>query len=47
MKRRTTSIKVDPELWKEFKKLAIDRGTTASDLIERFIRDELHRSGKR
>ena len=46
-KRETTSIRVDPELWREFRKYAIDKKTTVSDLLEQFIRNELHRKGKK
>jgi hypothetical protein len=40
MERKTTSIKVDPELWKEFKKHAIDLDTDISDLVEQLIKKE-------
>jgi predicted DNA-binding ribbon-helix-helix protein len=39
--KETTSIKIDPELWKEAKKLAIDRGITVSDLLDNLIKKEL------
>jgi len=39
--RRTTSIKVNPQLWKEFKKHAIDRDKDLSDLMEEMIMREL------
>lgn len=42
--RRTTSIKADPELWREAKKLAIDRHTTLTDLIEELLKKELKKS---
>ena len=41
MEKETTSIKVNPELWKEAKHLAIDRGMTISDLLESLIKREL------
>ncbi len=41
MERKVTSLKVDPELWKQAKKLAIDRGTSLAELIEELIRKEL------
>jgi len=41
--RSTTSIKVDPELWREFRKYAIDKGKTVSELIEEFIKGELRK----
>jgi len=39
--RKTTSIKVDPTLWKEFKKHAIDRDKDLSEILEEMIRKEL------
>ncbi len=39
--KKTTSIKVDPELWKKAKKLAIDRDTTIGLLVEGLLREEL------
>ena len=45
-KRETTSIKIDPKLWREFKKYAIDKRTTVSELIEQLIKNELYQ-GKR
>jgi hypothetical protein len=41
MERKTTSIKVNPQLWKEFKKHAIDRDKDLSDILEEIIRKEL------
>jgi hypothetical protein len=43
MARRTTSIKVDEELWKEFKKRAIDKDLEISEYLERLMRKELGR----
>lgn len=39
--RKTTSIKVDPQLWKEFKKFAIDQDRDLSDILEKLIKREL------
>jgi len=39
--KETTSIKIDPELWKEAKKLAIDKNMTLSDFLESLIKKEL------
>lgn len=39
--KETTSIKIDPEVWKEAKHLAIDRGMTISELLESLIKKEL------
>jgi hypothetical protein len=41
MKRVTTSIKIDPKLWKEVKKYCIDKGITISELLERLLKQEL------
>jgi len=38
MKRIVTSIRIDPELWKEFRKVAIDRDMKVSELLEQAIR---------
>jgi hypothetical protein len=32
--REKTSIKIDPDVWKETKKQAIDEGKTVSELVE-------------
>jgi post-segregation antitoxin (ccd killing protein) len=45
MERQTTSIKIDPELWKETKKLAIDKGINISELLENLLRKELKQRG--
>jgi len=42
--REATSIKVDPELWKDAKIEAIKRDMDLSDLVEDAIRKELKRS---
>jgi len=39
--RKTTSIKIDPTLWKEFKKHAIDQDKDLSEILEEMIRKEL------
>lgn len=43
MERKVTSLKVDPELWKQAKKFAIDRGISLAELIEELIKKELKR----
>jgi len=43
MERKTTSIKVEPQLWKETKKLAIDRGVDVSELVESALKKELQK----
>lgn len=39
--RETTSIKIDPELWKEAKKYAIDKGISLSELIEDLLKKKI------
>lgn len=43
MERKVTSLKVDPELWKQAKKLAIDRSISLAELVEELIKKELKR----
>lgn len=40
-KRTATSIKIDPQLWKEAKIEAIRRDIDLSDLVERSLRKEI------
>ncbi len=42
-KREATSIKIDPDLWKEAKIEAIKRDIDLSDLVEESLRKELKR----
>ena len=42
-KRESTSIKIDPELWKEVKIEAIKRDIDVSELVELALRKELGR----
>lgn len=46
-KRETTSIKVDPDLWKEVKIQAIREDIEVSELMDRAIRRELERARAR
>jgi antitoxin component of RelBE/YafQ-DinJ toxin-antitoxin module len=46
MKRVTTSIKIDPEVLKQAKHLAIDEGITLSELIERALKKEIRAKKK-
>ena len=39
--KQSTSIKIDPKIWKEAKKYAIDKGITVGELVERLLREEL------
>jgi len=43
MQRKTTSIKIDPELWKRAKKKCIDDDKDISTYIEELIRENLSR----
>ncbi len=44
--RKTTSIKIDPELWKKAKIYCIENNIDLSQLIERLIKDEFNRTKK-
>jgi len=46
VKRTPTSIKIDEELWEEFKILAIKKKTTATELLEKAMRELLARETK-
>jgi hypothetical protein len=41
MERKTTSIKIDPELWKQVKKNCIDKEMDVSEYIESLIKKDL------
>jgi hypothetical protein len=41
MLRKTTSLKVDIDLWKEVKKKCIDLDSEISDYLEKLIRKDL------
>ena len=43
-KRTTTSIKIDPELWKKAKIYSIEKGVDLSELIENLLKKELSKS---
>ena len=45
MAKKTTSLKVDPELWKEVKKLCIDKEVDISDYLEDLFRQDLKKRG--
>lgn len=42
-----TSIKIDPKLWKDAKKVAIDTDTSVSELVEKGLRNEIEKMKKR
>jgi predicted HicB family RNase H-like nuclease len=37
--RQTTSLKIDPELWKRAKHVAIDEGTSIGILVEKALKE--------
>ena len=43
--KQTFSVRVDPDIWKAARKLAIDKDTTLSDLVEEAILEVLKKSG--
>ncbi len=43
--RRTFSVRIDPEIWKAARRLAVDNDTTLSDLVEEAIQDYLKKNG--
>lgn len=46
VKRTPTSIKIDEGLWEEFKILAIKKKTTATELLEKAMRDLIAKESK-
>lgn len=42
MERKTTSIKIDPQLWKQVKKKCIDEEMDISEYIETLIKKDLN-----
>lgn len=45
--RETTSIKINPEVWKETKKYCIDKNITISQLIEELLKKEISKGNKK
>ncbi len=43
--RRTFSVRIDPDIWKAARKLAVDKEETLSELVEEAIMDLLKKSG--
>lgn len=41
MVKKTTSIKIDEDLWKEFRILSLKRGIDVSKVLEKLIKKEL------
>jgi len=46
IKRTATSIKIDPDLWKETKIAAINYNTTVSELVETAIREYIKKKSR-
>jgi predicted transcriptional regulator len=42
-KRITTSIKIDPAVWKEARKFAIDKDRDVSDIVEDALKEKIER----
>jgi hypothetical protein len=47
VKREPTSLNIDPELWREVRKTAIDMGITATEFFEQALREKLAREKKK
>jgi hypothetical protein len=45
--RQTTSIKISPSVWREFKKYAIDEKRNISALLEDMIKEKLEQGSKK
>jgi len=43
MQRKTTSIKIDPELWKKVKIYCINKGIDISEYLEELIKKDLEK----
>ena len=43
VKREPTSINIDPDLWKQVKKGAIDQDITATEFFEQALKEKLAR----
>ena len=42
-----TSLNIDSELWREVKKMAIDKGVTATEYLERALKEKLYKDKSR
>ncbi len=47
VKREPTSLNIDPELWREVRKTAIDMGITATEFFEQALREKLAKVSKK
>ncbi|MFH1337556.1 MAG: hypothetical protein ABIH55_01640 [Nanoarchaeota archaeon] len=41
--RSTVSVRIDPKLWKEARKKAIDMDMTISEFVERSIKEKINK----
>ena len=46
MPKKTTSIKIDPDVWKEARIYAIGKGTNISELVETLLKKEISKGKK-
>jgi hypothetical protein len=46
-KRESTSINVDPELWKQVRITAIQLGITATEFFEQALKEKIAKEGKK
>jgi len=44
MEKVTVSLRIDPTLWKEVRKHAIDKDVSISELVEKALKKELGKS---
>ena len=44
--RKTTSIKINPDLWRQYKSIAVLKGKDMSDLLEELIQKEIDKDKK-
>lgn len=47
MEKKTTSLKINPELWKEVKKHCIDKNIDISEFIEELIKKKFGKFGSK
>lgn len=43
--RRTFSVRIDPDIWKSARRLALEKDATLSEVVEEAILDFLKKSG--
>ena len=45
--RKTTSIKINPDLWRQYKSIAVLKGKDISELLEELIQKEIENDKKK